>query len=242
MLRARLEDVLQRLNARGLAPTVIKGAYTEPVYFPESGTRPMADIDLLIPVEEAESAHGALEDAGLEPLTVTSHGEIEWVPAGGPWVVRVLDVDHEDNPWALDLHITIDRKYFWGRWARFGTWPQTAVEPWVLGDCSAQAFVQPLLTAHLAQHASRGIHLFRLVRLVELVLVIKRDTAAGRLKWDSLARLLSDLKLTRFAYPALELAARMVPGVIDPDFRQEIRAASTARMQRVVDRVARSGM
>ena len=41
---------------------------------------------------------------------------------------------------------------------------------------------------------------------------------------------------------ALELAERLAPGTLDPAFRRTLEAAAPARMRRVVDDVARSGM
>jgi hypothetical protein len=141
-----------------------------------------------------------------------------------------VELDHELNPWAVDLHTTIDRRYFRGLWARFGEFPHTSCTQLDLDGLPARVFAQPLLATHLAQHASRGIHLFQLIRLIELILVLEQDVASGALKWEALAALLADTGL------------RLAPEVVDEGFRLELAAHATPRMQRTVDYLAKSGM
>ena len=241
-LHLQLVRILQEFNDRGLAPTVLKGAYTSRSYFPEAGVRPIADIDLLVTTDQRAEAEEALRSAGLVMHRSEMGEQTEWRLPDASKTVHSLELDHASNPWAVDLHTTVDKRYFYGLWASFGLHSYTSTIPWRVDGLSARVFAQPLLTAHLAQHAAYTIHELRLVRLVELVLVIRRDAAAGTFQWEALAALLADTKTARFVYPALELAERLAPGVIDPAFRSELAAASTPRMRRVVDRIAACGM
>lgn len=237
-----LGKILAAFDDVNVVPTVLKGAFTSRHYFPEPGTRPMADIDLLVHPSDVPAAQNALSTAGLSCFAKSPHGESQWGVPGASREVHSLELDHELNPWAIDLHATIDRRYFRRLWARFGEFPHTSCTQLDLDGFRARVFAQPLLAAHLAQHASRGIHLFRLIRLIELILVLEQDVASGALKWDALATMLADTHLGRFVFPSIELAARLAPGVVDQDFRRELAGYATPRMQRTVDYLARSGM
>ena len=237
-----LGKILAAFDDVNVVPTVLKGTFTSRHYFPEPGTRPMADIDLLVDPSDVPAAQNALSVAGLSRFAVCPNRESQWCVTGTAREVHSVDLDHELNPWAVDLHTTIDKRYFRGLWARFGDLPVTHVTPITLEGLPARVFREPLLAAHLAQHASRGIHLLQLIRLVELILVLKRDVTSGVLKWDALAALLADTGLGRFVFPAMELAARLAPEVVDDDFRRELAGYATPRTRRTVDYLARSGM
>jgi hypothetical protein len=237
-----LGKILAAFDEVRVVPTVLKGTLTSRRYFPEPGTRPMADIDLLVAPSDITAAQNALSAAGLSRFAVSPNGESQWCVTGTVREVHSVELDHELNPWAVDLHTTIDRRYFRGLWARFADFPFTQASPTTLEGFPARVLGQPLLAAHLAQHASRGIHLFQLIRLIELILVLEQDVASGALKWEALAALLADTGLSRFVFPAFELAARLAPEVVDEGFRLELAAHATPRMQRTVDYLAKSGM
>jgi hypothetical protein len=236
MLHEQLVRILHALNERGVAPTILKGTFTSRHYFPEVGTRPTADIDLLVSPGQLSSGQDALKELGLVELR-RGQTQSEWGLPGTSHAVQSLEFEHRSNPWVVDLHNSVDKQYFRGLRAGFGDLPCKDTHPWEVDGHRARLLAQPLFVAHLALHASVRIRQVRLVHLVELVFVIRNDTAAGILSWDALAGLLADTGTARFVYPALELAERLGPGTIDADFRREIAEASTARMRRVVDGV-----
>jgi hypothetical protein len=237
-----LVRILEALDERGVTPTVLKGAYTSLYYFPEPGTRPTADIDLLIPPNQYARGREALQAAGLVELGAPAPGQTVWARGGASQTVHSLELDHVSNPWTVDLHTSVDRRYFWGLWASFGDLQHTQGRPWDVEGQRARVFKQPLFTAHLAQHASYRIHETQLVRLVELVLVLRQDRASGTLSWEALDRLLTRTGTARFVYPALELSERLAPGTVDPGFRRWLSGAATPRARRVVNRIAASNM
>jgi hypothetical protein len=100
-----------------------------------------------------------------------------------------------------------------------------------------RVLAQPMLTAFLATHAGEGLHQLSLLRLVELVLVMRRDAAAGALRWDSLLDTLEGVGGLRFALPALELAERLAPGTVPTEVLARLGAEATPAMRRVLDRV-----
>jgi hypothetical protein len=235
--------VAAKLQDAGVTPTIFKGAHTAHHYFPDPGTRPASDIDILVHPAQFAAARVALSQQGLiERRRPAGPERSEWLPAGPPQPLRSLDLDHADNPWSLDLHHSLERAYFRGRTAGFGERAHTDSAAWTLDGQSVRILAQPLLTAYLALNASSNIHDLRLLHLVELALVIRRDAANGLLSWEPLCKLLRETQTARFVYPAIELTERLVPGTVDGSVRQLIAKERTERMRRVVDGIWASGI
>jgi hypothetical protein len=243
---ARLATAFARVasacEAKGVALAVLKGLHTSRVYFPEAGTRPCADVDLLVRPDDFDRAREALRAAGFTEARWTSRPpRSEWVELGRPPALHSLELDHAENPWSIDLHQSLDRWYFRGLRAGFepAVW---RTEPLELEGYGVRALAQPLLTAFLAMHATHGVRVLRLIQVVELALVLRRDVASGTLKWKDLAALLAATHTARFVYPGLELVERLVPGTVDPELRADLARTGTARMRRVIDAIDGSGM
>ncbi len=242
MIEAALIRLLDCLEAVAVPATLLKGAHTAHGYFPAPETRPAADIDLLVEPASFPAAAVALNAGGyLEVLRSRRPARSEWIEQGRPQVVRSLDVEHPENPWRIDLHQSLERRYFRGARAEFAPnlWRTTWLE---VSGRRVGGLAQPLLLAFLALHASYGVLSIRLLQLVELVLVIRRDLANGTLVCEDLGELVGAARVERFVYPALELAERLVPGTVSPGLRARLAAATTPRMQRVVDRVWAAGV
>lgn len=242
-IRRELGGALDALAESGVAVTVLKGAHTGPAYFPAPGTRPSADVDLLVAPEDAEETLRALRAAGCG---VVRHQERppRWEllpPTERERKLRSLALTHAESPWTLDLHTSLERDFFGIRRVElvpghpYRHAPCPAVHP------EARVLPQPLLTGFLALHASEGLHNLTLLRLVELVLVIRRDRREGSLEWKALAESLEDAGGLRFAAPALELAERLAPGTLDPSFRERLGASMPPGMRREMEGLRPSG-
>lgn len=238
----QIARILEAFGREGLTPVVLKGAHTAARYFADPGVRPTADIDLLVPPEHHHRAGAALRSCGFEQLSASSPVETEWSLTGASRQIHSLEIDHASNPWAVDLHTSLDKPYFRGVTATFGDLPFTESTPWSLAGSDARVLRQPLLTAHLAQHTAYTISELRLIRLVELSFVIRQDTRSGDLNWKALSSLLRTHALGRFAYPAFELVERLVPGTVDQDFLRPLRREATSRMRSVIEQLASNGM
>jgi hypothetical protein len=233
-LRARLEAVLAALRAEGVTPTILKGMHTAWVYFPEPGTRTMADVDLLVDEAALPAARRALAGIGLAPVS-TVRGRITFRPPGDH-VPRSLEATHADDPWELDLHRSLDRWFAEivpARLGPVGAGDTVTLEP---GPPGARGLAQPLLTALLALHVSDHFESTSLVRLVELAWVIRRDRGAGTLHWDALLARLRATGASAFVYPAIALTERLLPGTVDAAFRAAIRDDAPPPVRRAVDR------
>lgn len=213
---------------------VLKGLHTARAYFPEPGTRPMADIDLLISERSVDAAERTLRGAGFTPTTgLRRPYRRDWT-TDSRRLPRSLDIDHAENPISLDLHASLARVFAGTRLVDLAP-GGVSTEPWDLAGDLGRVLRQPLLTAFLALHASEELHQLRLVRLYELVTVIRRDLGRERLLWSALTELLRSTETLRFTYPALALAERLAPGTVSPDLLGNARSAATRLMRGVVD-------
>jgi len=235
-LRGELDRVLAALARRGLEPVVLKGMHTGFHYFPEPGTRPAADIDLLVRPVDAAAARQVLTQLGFMAGAVNPDAGVHWRPPGTNGV-HSLVLAHADDPWFVDLHVSLDRTLFPGLTARLGD--VTELDREVLDGFTRPVMVlpQPLLFAFLALHASSHFYSITLVRLVELVLVARRDFAASPFRWSAFAELVRETDCARFVYPALALAEQLAPGTMHSGVLAEIREQVPRRVRRLVRRV-----
>jgi hypothetical protein len=223
-----------RMREADVEPTLLKGMHTAFAYFPEPGTRPMSDIDLLVPAERVAEAERVLRAAGY--ARALSQGRLSrstWEPAGGKSLPRSLSLTHADDPWSLDLHTSLDRDFYGVGAARLDRVAVRAFDH-PLSTIPARTLGQPLLALLLTSHTSEALRGLSLVRLVELVLVIRRDVAAGLLDWDELMTAATAAGALRFLYPALDLTERLAPGTVPEPALERLRAAATPSMRRVV--------
>jgi hypothetical protein len=61
-----LRDILTAYNAAGIPALVLKGAALSHLVYPESGLRPMSDLDILVPKSEARRAQSLLAGLGFD--------------------------------------------------------------------------------------------------------------------------------------------------------------------------------
>jgi hypothetical protein len=217
---ARMETaaarIVGRLAARGIETLVLKGAHTASAYFPEPGARPASDIDLLVAAGDAVAAERVMRDCGLafKGRTKWESGWADPSPRDEP---RSLTYVHAEDPWSIDLHNALNISV--GRGTPLAeldrAWPMSSVRWWP-ADPRGRVLDQPLLLLHLAAHAGAGWQNLTLLRQVELVLVIRKDLAAGRLSWDAFLNTGSRTNALGYAYPALRLAEKLAPGTV-PD-------------------------
>lgn len=232
-LRLELERVLVPLAERGIEPFVLKGSHTGYRYFPEPGTRPATDIDLLVTPAQERPAQDVLRGLGFVEGSRAEAWRSPWTPPN-PGTMRSLAFAHADNPWSLDLHVSLDRRFFPGLTTGLGTPEPAAGEVWHEFARPVRVLPQPLLLAYLAVHASGHFYSITLMRLVELVLVMRRDFASRQESWRAFSDLVQRARAGRLAFPALHLAERLAPGSVDPLVLEQVAAAAPPRLRRLV--------
>ena len=232
-LRLELEHVLVPLAERGIEVFVLKGSHTGYRYFPEPGTRPATDIDLLVMPAQGRAAEAVLRDLGFVEGSRAEAWRAHWTPRNAG-TIRSLALAHADNPWSLDLHVSLDRRLFQGLTTGLDSLEPTAGEVWNEFSRPVRILPQPRLLAYLAVHASGHFYSITLLRLVELVLVIQRDFAGRPESWRAFSELVHRARAARFAFPALHLVERLAPGTVDPPILEQVAAAAPPRLRRLV--------
>jgi hypothetical protein len=232
-IRAAVMPILARMERAGLEPGVIKGFHTAHAYFPEPGARPFNDVDVVVPPAAIAQAERLLGDAGFvaEQRVGTTTYKREWLPPDGPGDVWSYELWHARSRWKLDLH---DGLNFAAVLQNVDT-PQVPRFAHVLSlDGVTLRVADPNESiALLAAHASTELYSQRLLRLVELVLVVRRAAALGTLDWRAVESSLAERGSLRFAYPMLALAERLAPDTVDAALLTRLSNATTARARAV---------
>jgi len=225
--------LVERLHTAGLPVVLLKVAHTARRYFPAIGTRPMADVDLLVDARDAMAAGIVLADAGLMPGK-RGRRETSWAVPGQRPEPMILNFVHEGDPWSIDLHHSLDHLVSAGApLIRFDQAAPMATAT-RLPNCLAMGLNQPLLLLHLAAHAGGGLHNLTLLRLTELHLVIRRDAAAQRLSWKAVIDTGRRIGALGYAYPAFRLCEELVPGTVPAPVLDACAAAAPPRVRRIV--------
>jgi hypothetical protein len=252
--RERIEremlPVLDALTAAGITPTVLKGFHTGRVYFEEPAIRRMGDVDVLVLPDEIARAEASLSSMGFRPETAALRPyKRDWI---GPGVdPRVFSVELLDarTKWTLELHASLDRIYHPGATARLdgerGRGP-ASLHSFDIAGRHVRALSPPLLLVTLACHCSQELDGVRLMRLLEMVRVIRAEQfarpGAERLAvafdWDAVLGILERTGAARFTYPALALVEDLAPGTVDARVLDAGLRASTWAARHTVTRLA----
>jgi len=225
--------VLAQMQRAGLEPGVIKGFHTAQVYFPEPGARPFSDVDVVVPPAAIQHAERLLTEAGFtaEKRIGTTTYKREWLPPDDSGAVWSYELWHARSRWRLDLHDGLNF-YEVLKHVRAPQVPRftevLTLHGVMLGVSAANELI-----ALLAAHASTELYSHRLLRLVELTLVVRRATALRTLDWRAVESALAERGWMRFAYPTLALAERLAPGTVDEALLSNSSRATTARARAV---------
>jgi hypothetical protein len=233
-MESRAAGLVEALAGQGTAVAVLKGGHTGHAYFPHPATRPAADIDLLVAPTDVAAAEAVLSAADF---VVQSRGarESSWRTADVAPQPRSLTLVHADDPWSIDLHRSLD--IFVSAGAPLAaldvTRPLEGRRRW---PPAPQAIVldQPALLLHLATHAGAGLHNLTLLRLIELVLVVRQDLRARLLRWDEFLVAAARAGAAGYSYPALALAEKLAPGTVPAFVLARCAAAAPAPVRRIV--------
>jgi hypothetical protein len=231
------QDLVSALTKAAIPVIVLKGGHTAQSYFPDPATRPSSDLDLLVPANRSDDAETVLSSVGLQ-CVARDLRESSWARSGTDRTPRHLWLIGEDDPWSVDLHRSLDFAASVGaRVVRFDEAdPFTVGEPWSL-DPTAHSLRQPLLLLHLAVHASGGLQSLTLLRMVEIILVVRQDTANQRLSWDEFIALGARIGALGAVYPALAMSEKLAPGTIPSGVLRICRELAPRRTRSVVDKL-----
>ncbi len=228
-----ITPALRNLVDAGVEPGILKGFHTAHVYYPEPGVRPLSDVDVYVEPRLVGLASTALASAGFGPGTWSAEFKTNWYPRGRISPIRSLEFWHVRSPWGIELHSALE----FGALVRHGIRLERTIpvaEPWTWNAFPLRVAPQPLRFVAVAAHLSQELHAARLIRLIELTLMIRRDIPSGELNWHALTDFLEQTGATSFAYPALALVEQLAPGTIDDALLAKTRMRATRIARAVV--------
>lgn len=230
-------EIVSELVGDGVPVVILKGAHTAHAYFPDSATRPASDLDLLVPRDFTAQAEVSLAKRGLQCMA-RNRRDSSWKRADSPIEPRSLWLAHADDPWCVDLQSSLDFSAGPGaRTVRFDSVdPIGTSDPWPLNP-EAGALSQPLLLLHLAVHASGGLHSLTLLRMIEIIFVVRNDIPSRRLNWDEFLHLGAVTNALGAAYPALRMAEMLAPRTIPAAVLSICAEIAPPRARMIVDRL-----
>jgi hypothetical protein len=202
--------------ANGVVPVMLKGFRTSREYFEEPGVRRMSDIDILVAHDQIALAESALRTAGFRAIgpQLIPYKQ-DFIGPGVDERMYSLECSDEHTKWVIELHASLDRSFHPGAVARIDR-ERARTIPFVVCGRRLLALEPQVLLLELACHCSQELGSSRLLRLVEIVRVIRAERASGRLDWDDFLAILERTGSARYAFPALTLAEHLAPGSLDP--------------------------
>ena len=214
-LAGNARNLVQAMEKADVSVTVFKGMHTAFSHFPEPATRPLSDIDLYIPPSQIGIAETVLTDLGyVRRLQRRDPYMCDWARPSLRREPHTLALLHRDDFWSFDVQTSLSRRLPTNarieldRLIRPSGDQRWSVSP------AARVPEQPLLTLLLAAHTAHGLYNSTLLRICELIFVIRKDTAAGTLDWDRLLAAAGQIGGARYAYPAFFFCEKLVPGTI----------------------------
>jgi hypothetical protein len=233
-------EVLPALDAlieHGITPVMLKGFVTARQYFEEPGTRRMSDVDILVDPAQVDQARSALHSAGFRPSgPARLPYKQDWV---GPKVdeqVFSVELSDERSRWAVELHASLARVFHPGAVAQLDA-VRGHTEPFEVEGRKLLALAPAVSLLTLVCHCSQELYSSRLLRLVEIVRLIR----SGRVDWNEFLDMLRRSGAARYTYPAFVLAENLAPGTVDPRVLALARAESTWAARHTVSRLVPAG-
>lgn len=241
LLNAGAAKVIAALEAVGVTAVVLKGTQTAHTLFPDPGTRPSQDVDLLVAPAAQPAAERVLTSLGFRAEPVRTPGRREWT-APGEVRARSEAFTHAEAPWGIDLHTGLERRY--ARALRLSPGrldPQDAPLA-QLGALTARVLPSPLGLVYQAAHLAGHLPYLLPLRLLELVLMLRQDVGEEPAKWIALRAHVRAEHAERLVYPGLALAQRLAPGCVSDDALAEWGARVPGRMRRAIAELPLDGL
>ncbi|MBI3360235.1 MAG: nucleotidyltransferase family protein [Chloroflexi bacterium] len=241
-IHAQLAELLTALNARGLTPIVLKGAYLASAVYPAPGLRPMNDIDLLFRPGDlaaaetvlAELGYGAKEKSADAGPGVTKHTRT--YRRGGEEARTPNPYLSADTGRTVEPHRSLEESWFGLRVdITPGVWDRS-VEVMLAGQ-RALALSREDNLLHLAVHLT--FHLIMgapsMVQLIDLRFATERW--ASELNWAKFHRRTLAARAAPFAYAALRLAHETLAAPIPAQVICDLASACSAPLRAQAERL-----
>jgi hypothetical protein len=210
--QVELRGILRALEARAIPAVVLKGMVLAHTAYPEPSTRPMMDVDLLVPPDRLGAARQVLLDLGfrvperyaIRPSTGANAGDPAAFPLERP-ATRLL----------IELHTELESQEPPFRHDSEAIWKRSKLS--LLGDVTARVLDSEDFLIHLAVHLSAH-HRFAkgLLPLLDLALLVELREAEW--DWASMADLAQRTRTSGWLYLTLKLARELLSASVPDDF------------------------
>lgn len=232
-------EVVQLLGEGGIPVTVLKGMDSALNCFPALGARATSDIDLFVAPSDRLRTESILSGLGYSAEhKSTLPDEQFWRHRSSALAPQSLAMVHKCDPWGIDLHTSTNRRYALGSPViRLDDLvSRVAVDPW-RAHAHAQVLAPVPAALFLACHAGCDLSSMRMVRLVELVMLVRRTVRGEAFSWREFAEIGGVSGTLPHAYAALSLATSLVPDAIPLDVLERARCKVPPAALRVLARL-----
>jgi hypothetical protein len=210
-------DAVGDLTAAGIDTLILKGVALSTLYYPEAGTRTMADLDVLVPRQAAEAAIGVLR---------------ERMTPSDPQAERRIGVQH-----AISFHDPAEREldlHWYSLYRPSGDdefW--AAARPLDIGGLPTKALCPADQLLHVCAHGAWWHRVPTLRWVADAVLVLR---AEDPFDWDRLCRQARERELTRSIGSALDYLRTRFGAPVPAEIPGELRRAPASTTQRIASR------
>jgi hypothetical protein len=227
-IRRELLDVHQILTTAGVPHLVLKGWPLVEALYADPAERVLYDHDFLVPPDQAQIGHQALQAAGFQPLPgkdewIEKHLRPLWRNQGYRWDGYLFDPLY---PRPVELHV--------GLWEQNwrGLHVSQLPDVWAQARTTTVAGVPMQLLApedmliHLAMHFA-GHLIEREARLNQLLDLARFVRKSSPLDWQRMEAKMTQAGVTRFVYASLFLAHQIFDAPLPPPPVWQYLAAAT---------------
>jgi len=211
--------IIRSLDQAGVPSLVLKGAATAILHYRDMGVRPMGDIDLLVPVDQAAAAVAHLEQLG-------------WRPAR-PRVADLIRYQHSvtmvrDKGEALDVHWHVFRECIQGD-ASAGFWRRSVPLEVLNTRCRALGPADALL--HTVVHGMRWNEEPTLRWIPDAMAILR--SAPEALDWEAVGEEARERRLLLRMVRGLDYLRRTFDAPIPDTVLERIRNSPPSKLERL---------
>jgi hypothetical protein len=110
VLFAAAAQLIETLRSAGVPTLVLKGAPLAVAHYDDAGSRPMGDVDVLVPPEQAATAVAVLEEAGWWP---DPQAAPDMLAVRHAWSFRDEAEGHVDLHWRAFAYSCAEERHLW---------------------------------------------------------------------------------------------------------------------------------
>jgi hypothetical protein len=199
LLYHELQKLLHVFNEQGIPVIILKGAYLAATVYPSIGLRSMADVDLLVHLQDIEKSIAIISGLGYQSapyhldmadLQLVSQHIPGFSKPNGPLIELHWTIRHPESPFLIDLDEI---------WA--------GAQPVAIGDAAAWGLSPEDQILHLSMHAYAHRYQYGLRPFIDLYYLIRHDPDA--IDWERVKQKAAAWKSLRCTYLTLYLANRL---------------------------------